>query len=197
MKKAISAFLTLCILTGLMSMLTGCTEKYPFKEGAKVEASIKHDKDATVGSLKETGWRLDIPANTFEEDGKLNMRVLSETDSEAYKSAEFALYGTPVEIKLENRENVRLGGAVSVTLQIPKDLLKDLAAEDLFFAVYYDGEWEYFSPDNVNMEKGTATVELYHFSFLASVSPPRRNRSKPLRKTMPLFNGKAKSIRKN
>lgn len=182
MKRTISVFLTICILIGLLSTLIGCAEKYPFKKGATVEVSIKPDQNATVGSLNETGWQLQIPANTFKKDGKLNMRVLSESDSEAYKSADFALYGTPVEIKLENRENVRLGGAVSVTLQIPKDLLKDLVAEDLFFAVYYDGEWEYFTPDNINMEKGTATVEVYHFSFFGFGKPSEEKQIKTFAK---------------
>lgn len=178
MKRTISVFLTICILIGLLSMLSGCAEKYPFKKGATVKVSIKPDQNATVGNLKETGWQLEIPPNTFGEDGKLNMRVLSKTDSEAYKSADFDLYGTPVEIKLENRENVRLGGAVSVTLQIPKDLLKDLAAEELFFAVYYDNGWEYFSPKNVNMEKGTAMVEVYHFSFFGFGKPSEEQQIK-------------------
>ncbi|NMA34701.1 MAG: zinc-ribbon domain-containing protein [Clostridiaceae bacterium] len=108
-----------------------------FEKGATSETRIKANKDATVGSLKETGWQLQIPANTFKEDSKLNMRVLSVAESAEYQSADFELYGTPVEIKLENRKNVRLGGAVPITVQIPDDLLKDLAAEELFFAVYY------------------------------------------------------------
>lgn len=182
MKKVISAFLTLCLLTGLLTILTGCAEKDPFKKGATVEVGIKADKEATVGNLKETGWQLDIPANTIQEDCKLNMRVLSETDSDAYKSMDFTLYGTPVEIKLENRENVRLGGAVSVTLQIPKDMLEDLAAEELFFAVYYNGGWEYFTPDNVNLEKGTATVEVYHFSFFGFGKPSEEKQIKTFAK---------------
>ena len=97
-----------------------------FEKGATSETRIKANKDATVGSLKETGWQLQIPANTFKEDSKLNMRVLSVAESAEYQSADFELYGTPVEIKLENRKNVRLGGAVPITVQIPDDLLKDL-----------------------------------------------------------------------
>ncbi len=182
MKKILSIFLSLCIFIGLLSAITGCSGSYPFKKGANVETSINADKNATVGSLKGTGWQLDIPANTFEEDSKLTMRVLSETDSEAYKSTDFDLYGTPVEFKLENNENVRLGRAVNLTLQIPKDLLKDLAAEELFFAVYYDGGWEYFSPDNVNIKKGTATVEVYHFSFFGFGKPSEEKQIKTFAK---------------
>jgi len=98
---------------------------------------------------------------------------------------------------MEGKENIRLGEPVLVTKQIPKDLLKDLAAEELFFAVYYDGKWEYFSPDNIDLDKGTATVEVYHFSFWASVNLPRKNKSKPMRKITPPFNGKRRNLRKS
>lgn len=155
-----------------------------FEKGATSETRIKANKDATVGSLKETGWQLQIPANTFKEDSKLNMRVLSVAESAEYQSADFELYGTPVEIKLENRKNVRLGGAVPITVQIPDDLLKDLAAEELFFAVYYDDGWEYFSPDNVDLEKGTAMAEVYHFSFFGFGRPSEEQQIKTFAKNI-------------
>jgi predicted small lipoprotein YifL len=41
MKKVISIYLTLCILMGLMSTLTGCSGKNPFEKGSTTEATIK------------------------------------------------------------------------------------------------------------------------------------------------------------
>ena len=148
----------------LFTLLTGCGSD-PYKKGSLTEEEFQAGKQTTLGSLKKTGWELDIPGNTFEDDEQISMRVLSENEAQIYQSNGFTFYGTPVEIKLGEKENVRLGEPVSITLQIPEDLLKDLAADELFFAVYYDSGWEYFCPDEVDLDKGTATVQVYHFSF--------------------------------
>jgi hypothetical protein len=167
---AVAAIVLVSIVGNLFLLRLLFGGKDPYHDGAAVEQTIKTDRGYKVGNLKKTGWQLDIPANTLE-DGRLYMRVLSESESEAYKSSDFELYGTPVEITMENRENVRLGGAVQITLRIPKELQKDIAAEELFFGVYYDGNWEYFFPDNVDLKKGTAAAEIYHFSFFGFGRP--------------------------
>lgn len=93
------------------------------------------------------------------------MKVLSESEAEIYQSDDFIFYGTPVELSFLENEHTLLNAPVSVTLQIPKDLTKDLVAEELFFATYHNGQWEYLMPDSIDLEKGTATIEIYHFSF--------------------------------
>lgn len=161
--SAVAVILVAAVALGILPQLFG--GKYPFEKGASVEQSVKADKNVTVGDLKKTGWRLELPEETFPQDGKLTMKVLSEAEAQRYQSDDFIFYGTPVELAFDEREHTLLGAPVSVTLQIPKDLMKDLAAEELFFATYYDGQWEYLLPDSVDLDKGTATVALYHFSF--------------------------------
>lgn len=174
----ISAVLVLALGIGILPGLLGGCGKNPAQTGAAAEQNISADKKATVGDLSKTGWQLDLPEDAIEGDSKLTMKVLSEAEAQNYQSGGFTFYGTPVEIKLAGRENVRLGEPVSVTMRIPKERMKDAAAEELFFAYYHDGAWEYFMPDNVDMDRGIATVNVYHFSFFGFGRPSEENQIK-------------------
>jgi hypothetical protein len=136
-----------------------------------VTATIHKDQEITVGSHSQTGWELYVPAGAFSEEVNLTLTVLSEENGE-YPLGGFEIFGSPVEIKVSGKDNVRLGEPVPVTVQIPKKFLDDIAAEELFFAYYYDGRWEYCMPDLVNLQEGTAVLNAYHFSYLGFGRPP-------------------------
>ncbi len=171
MSKNIKLIVLICILMVLFIPLVACSGGYPYEKGTSIEKNISTDKSASVGDLKKTGWQLAISENTFSEDKKLIMKVLSESEAMNYQNDEFNFYGTPVGITINDQEHVRLDVPVAITLQIPEKHMKDLAAEKLFFATYNNGEWEYFLPDSIDIDKGTATIEVYHFSFWAFGEP--------------------------
>ena len=173
----IAAVLLVAIGIGLFMFLSS-GGSYPFEKGATVEQNIPADKSITVGSSDKTGWQLEIPDNTFAEDSKLIMKVLSETEAQSYTNNDFVIFGTPVEIKQDDKDNVRLGSPVTLSLQIPKKYLENLTAEELFFATYYDRQWEYFTPDNVDLDKGMATVEIHHFSLFCFGRPSEEDQIK-------------------
>lgn len=176
------------ILSLLLSTLSGCSESDPYKKdtaveskvkkGAVVEAKVQADKETIVGSRSKTGWELQIPAGAFSENASLTMNVLAEEKVGTYEAGGFTLYGTPVEISVNGKHNVRLAQPVALTMQIPKGLLKDMSTEELFFACYYDGKWEYYMPDSINIDKGTATINTYHFSFWGFGRPSEEDQIK-------------------
>jgi len=192
-KDIISLILFLCIALPFAAILTGCSAKDPFKNGVIVEQNIRIDKEYTIGDTSKTGWQLDISDHTFDEDVVLTMKVLSIEEAKEYEQNDFALWGTPVELKLEGKESVRLGQPAIITLQIPEEHLEDIAAEELFFAYYYDGEWEYFSPDSIDTDKGTATFTIYHFSFLGFGKPSEEEQIKTYTKAVAVSQWKKES----
>ncbi len=165
---AIAVVLVLAVGIGLLPKLF--RGNYPFNEGMIVEKIIKPDKQTTVGNLKNTGWQLDIPENTFDEDVALTMTVLPETDAVNYQNGAFEFIGTPVKITVGNEENTYLSQPVTVTLQIPKDQRISRENSNDYLAAYYNGEsWYYIFPDITKISENYITFETYHFSLFSAV----------------------------
>ena len=183
-KKSMSFVLVICMCLSLCTTLTACSTEYPFKKGEKIEKKIKVDKEYKIGDIDKTGWELDLPQDTFGQTSTMTMKVLSLEESKKYQKEEFTLIGTPLELSLSNKKNVRLNKPVLVTLQLPKEQLKKLAAEELFYGYYYNDAWEYFLPENIDMEKGTASFYIYHFSFLGFGKPSEEKQIETFAKTM-------------
>lgn len=183
MKKTISAFLALCLLIGMLSVLTGCSGSYPFQKGATVETTIQTGKDTQIGNSAKTGWELIIPDGVMEEGTEVTMKVLSAEEAKSYSSSDFTLYGTPVEVSGDGAHGIWFAAPAPVTIKIPKEHLKALAAEELFFATYEDGAWRYFMPDTVNMKDGTAVFRASHFSLLGFGKPSEAEQIKTFAKT--------------
>lgn len=106
MKKTISVFLVLCILTGLMSTLTSCSGKDPFEKGSTLDATIKSGKDTKIGNSAKTGWELLIPDGVMEDGTAITMKVLSAENAKSYGSSDFTLYGTPIEVSGDGAHGV-------------------------------------------------------------------------------------------
>ena len=183
MKKTISALLTLCLLAGLLSTLTGCSGSYPFSKGATVEATVQSGKDTKIGNSAKTGWELMIPDGVMEDGTAVTMKVFSADEAKSYQSSDFTLYGTPIEVSGDGAHGVWFAAPVPVTIKIPKEHLKAFAAEELFFATFEDGVWRYFMPDNVNLKDGTATFEASHFSLLGFGKPSEAEQIKTFAQT--------------
>lgn len=154
-----------CILIGLLSTLTGCSGNDPFEKGSTAEAAIEAGKDTKIGNNKKTGWELLIPDGVMESGTEVTMKVLSAEETKNYQSSGFMLYGTPTQVSWKCADGVWFAAPIPVTIKIPKEYIKDLAAEELFFATYEDDAWRYFMPSNINLKDSTATFNTSHFSI--------------------------------
>ena len=121
MKKTISVFLVLCILTGLMSTLTSCSGKDPFEKGSTLDATIKSGKDTKIGNSAKTGWELLIPDGVMGDGTDIAMKVLSAEGAKSYQSSGFVLYGTPIEVSGDGAHGIWFASPVPVTIKIPKE----------------------------------------------------------------------------
>lgn len=83
-KRILSVVFFLCVVLSLATILSGCSANYPLKMGAKVEQNISVDKDYTVGDISKTGWQLNVPKNTFDENTTITMNVLTNSENEKY-----------------------------------------------------------------------------------------------------------------
>lgn len=167
------SFLTGCSPSATNPAESGSTDPAPTDADLKntiVEATIQKDQDMTIGNHSQTGWQLQIPAGAFSDEANLTMTILTE-NADSYRTGSFEMIGSPVEIKISGKENLRLGEPVPVTVQMPTPLLHDIAAEELFFAYFYDDRWEYCMPDHFDLQEGTATFNAYHFSIFGFGKP--------------------------
>ncbi len=98
------------------------------------------------------------------------MNILSEKDSEAYLKDGYQILGTPVNFSVEGQENIRLMNPVLTTVNIPENY-RDTPAEDLFFGYYADDQWHLYSPEFIDLEKATVSINLHHFSIYAMIIP--------------------------
>lgn len=156
----------------------GCSGKDPFEKGSTLEATIKAGKDTKIGNSAKTGWELLIPDGVMEDGTAVTMEVISAENTKSYNSAEFTLYGTPIEVSGDGAHGIWFASPIPVTIKIPKEQLKALAAEEVFFATYENGSWRYFMPDTVNMKDGTATFKASHFSILGFGKPSEEEQIK-------------------
>jgi len=182
MKKRLVSKVIIFIMVSLI--FSGCGGKSDPTFGGTIDKKIKAEKTATVGNALEDGWQIDISKDTFDDDVKLKMDILTTKESKEYKNDDFKFYGTPVEFSIDGEDNVRLNKPIKATLKIPSKYLEDAQAEDLFFAYYYDNNWEYYIPDSIDLEKGTATFTLYHFSFLGFGKPSEEEQYKTYAKAV-------------
>lgn len=156
----------------------------PIKKDEIFTQTIKNDVVQTAGSLNSNGWQLKIPADTFGMDSKLNIEELSRADSLKLQASNSKILGDVIKLNVDGKENVRLGLPINLTIQIPKDQMGGLKAEDLFYGYYYNGQWEYYMPDSVDMDKGTISFDVYHFSSVAVFSLSEQKQMETYAKNM-------------
>ena len=124
--------------------------------------------------LSKGQW--EIQTSELDDSIKVALNEISESEISNYQTGSFELYGNPIHLTANDQDNVRLPESISVTVDLPSDLLDQLKSETitldaLFFGYFYNGIWEPYFPTNVNLEAGTATFEVYHFSILGFGSP--------------------------
>lgn len=179
-RKLIYIFLALVIVISLSACFGGSS----VDKGANITETVETDKSYTVGDVVKNGWEIEIPKNTFDGKSDLIMNILSGSESEKYLKGDTSFILPLMELNINGRKNVRLNEPVKVRLLIPKDKLKGLAQEDLFYGYFCDDQWEYFIPDLFDMETGTASFDIYHFSSWSFVKPSEAEQIKTYAKTM-------------
>ena len=131
---------------------------------------IEADQSVTLGNIEE-GWTLEISEDTFSKDGNLHIESIVNSDHEMMRDSEFTLLAPPMTFEFDQHKNTRLNKPARLTLLLPQDQLDSLAHEELFYGYFYDGEWEYYAPQAIDLEKGTVSFDLYHFSGLGFGKP--------------------------
>ncbi len=123
------------------------------------------DSDVTLGDIASDKVSIKFPAGAFETATEVEISTPNEAPN--YSSLEATPIGSPVEIK--SGDDVRLEEKMTVTFAFDKDALPEDTYPDQMQASYYNGErWDYLTPTEVDLDAGTMTVELYHFSLLGA-----------------------------
>lgn len=157
-RKILSFLLAVAMLLSLTAGLSGCG-----KSGFG-STSIAADKGGVIGDLKKDGWTVSIPAGAFEQDVKVTVDKVADS-TEAYINGKAAFLTTPIEIKAEGTESVRLDEPARISMKLDEKNLPDNSTFDQYVMSYWTGdEWEVIIPDPVELSKGYLTFETWHFS---------------------------------
>ena len=137
--------------------------------GAVVAADVSSDAASTLGDLATLGARLDLPANTFDEDVTITLQTLAASEAQSLVNQQYTLLGQIVSVTVEGRDSIRLDKPASITFAVAPEQLAGIASADDVYAAYYNrGQWEFFFPDNVDLNTGSVRLSTYHFSSYAA-----------------------------
>jgi len=144
------------------------SESQPSQNNSETKKSIKQEvkltEQITVGNTEEGGVAIVLPENTFDENVFVTIEPLKAESVEG-----FEFLGEAISVRIEGKETVRLNQPATVTVKIPDEQLKTIEKEEDVYAAYFNGNnWEYFSPDNVDLNNGTVEFTTYHFSPYAA-----------------------------
>lgn len=157
LKKLISFLLAISLLFSV-----SCSSKNEERQKL-IEQEIKTSQEATIGNADTDGVSLNLPKNTFDQDVVVNLEIAELSSTEGYE-----FLGKPISVNVKGQETVRLNEPATLTIKIPSEQLGSIEKEENIFAAYFNGEnWEFFSPDSVNLKDGTAVFTTYHFSSYA------------------------------
>lgn len=159
--------------------------------------TIKNDNAQTLGGLNIKGWQLEVPANTFGKDLKFTMDEMSESEGSKLQPSNSKILGNVLKLSVDGKENIRLGLPINATIQIPKSQLSGLKADELFYGYYYGNQWNYYMPDSVDIDKGTISFDLYHFSQIGIFKLSEDLQIKTFAKNMATGQWEAKNQGKN
>jgi len=150
------------------------TEEEPLdQEGLNQISQVLIEKDSavTLGGIEDNGWLLEISEDTFSKSGTLEIKEILDTNHEMMSDSEFTVLAPLMTFEFDQQKNTRLNKPARLTLLLPEDQLDSLAYEELFYGYFYDGAWEYYTPQVIDLEEGTVSFDLYHFSGLGFGKP--------------------------
>lgn len=155
----------------IRNMFTGGDKPVTMIEAKAVSARIPVDtngKGTTVGSVEGNGFSLHVEDGTFSKEGTLTVTPFDEQKlSKIENKSAYEFLSTPVEVKCDAYSGGFFAEDVVYTVPMPKD------ADDLgrYVFGYFEeetGEVRYLEPDSFDLENGTMSVVLPHFSNIFS-----------------------------
>lgn len=155
----------------IRNMFTGGDKPVTMIEAKAASAKIPVDtngKGTTVGSVEENGFSLHVDDGTFSKEGTLTVTPFDEQKlSKIENKSAYEFLSTPVEVKCDAYSGGFFAEDVVYTVPMPKD------ADDLgrYVFGYFEeetGEVRYLEPDSYDLENGTMSVVLPHFSNIFS-----------------------------
>ena len=128
-----------------------------------------------VGELESLGAVAEFDASAFAAAAQISVSQAKSSDFPKPDASRFEVADTGFDFSVAGEDYYRPNEPVTVTFKLTPDMIDSLEDEGfLQIAYYFSGEWYLMDAQNVDLEQGTATVELYHFSWL-----PRRARRIP------------------
>ena len=156
--------LSIFVLILALISLSACA-KYDSSKGLAFHKKYKQ-KELEFGKLKRHGFNMKFDEEAFEGNEKLSLHVLKDDDAQVLEDPEFEFYYNPIELQYGDHDNTRLEQNAILSVKVPKKYYgTEFDASEMFFALYYDGQWEYIMPDSFDLSDKVARVEVSHFSF--------------------------------
>ena len=157
------------IIINLLILILGVTSLSACSGGRQKSFSFNkkiNNNSFDLGSLNKNGFLMTFEKDTFDIKDKLQVEVLDNERAIELEDGNFEFLINPMEFNYGEEENIRLAFTANLSIRIPKEYMgDDFDPSDLFFANYYNGKWEYYMPDYIDLEKNTANIGVNHFSF--------------------------------
>ncbi len=130
---------------------------------AKIPADT-NGKGTTVGSVAENGFSIHVAEGAFSQDGTLTVTPFDEKKfAKIENKSAYEFLSTPVEIDCDAYSGGFFAEDVVYTVPMPKDT-DDLGRYVFGYFEEETGEVRYLEPDSYDLENGTMSVVLPHFS---------------------------------
>lgn len=141
------------------------------------EASVKipvntNGKGTTVGGIEESGYSIHVADGAFPKEGTLTVTPFDRKKLSNIKNkSAYEFLSTPVEINCDAYSGGFFAEDVVYTVPLPKEA-KDLGRYVFGCIDEETGEVRYLEPDSYDLENGTMSVVLPHFSswFAAKIT---------------------------
>lgn len=133
------------------------------------EASVKiptdtNGKGTTVGTVAESGYSIHVDDGAFPKEGTLTVTPFDQKKLSNIKNkSAYEFLSTPVEINCDAYSGGFFAEDVVYTVPLPKEA-KDLGRYVFGCIDEETGEVRYLEPDSYDLENGTMSVVLPHFS---------------------------------
>jgi len=131
------------------------------------------EPEAVIGgeAVRQEGFKATLTLPEGAVDGGMEV-VLEEIEASGHPGMNqegFEMLGPVVSVKVSGHETFMLSEKGVIDIPISPEVLKTISNPDDLYAGYYDGDkWEYFLPEEVDLEEGSFRIGTYHFSFFGA-----------------------------
>lgn len=134
------------------------------------QTTVMKNQASKVGDLNVQQIEASFDAEAFPEGTQIMISLADSSHFDAPKDAGFELGSTGYDFTLEGVTDVRPESKVKVTFKLDDSMLQSLEDEGFFqVAYFFENKWYLHDVDSLDMTNGSATLYLYHFSWLFPV----------------------------